>query len=142
MVRRHFIKGRGIMNMQEIENWYEENKRGIYTVVGTLLVFLLCVWIVQDYKRGKAIYNDTNIILDGIDQRVKNAGTRIDNATESVGNAEKAVTDAVGRIERSEESAGKIADGIGECERRVDSLIQRQGRIANIVTEIERINRP
>lgn len=125
------------MNFQEIKNEAFEN------IVAVILIIICFVagWLYYDSHKRAAVYEDTNIILDGIDQRIKNAGKRIDNATESVGKAEKTVTEAVGRIERSEESAGKIADGIGECERRVDSLIQRQGRIANIVAEIERINK-
>lgn len=126
------------MNFQEIKNETYENIVAVILIV----ICLIAGWLYYDSHKRAAVYEDTNVILDGIDQRIKNAGKRIDSVTESVGKAEKAVTDAVGRIERSEESAGKIADGIGECEKRVDSLIQRQGRIANIVTEIERINRP
>lgn len=125
------------MNLQEIKNEAFENTVAIVIIA----VCLIAGWIYYDSCKREAEHHDTDIILDGIDKRVEDAGKRIDNATESVCNAEKAVTEAVGRIDRSKESAGKIADGIGECEKRIDSLIQRQGRIANIVTEIERINR-
>ena len=124
-----------------MRRFYEENKNYCIAFAVVVVLCIAGIWMVHDYYRSESIYEDTNVILDGIDKRIKNAGKRIDSVTESVGKAEKTVTDAVGRIERSQESAGKIASGIDECESRLDSVIQRQGRITNLVTEIERINK-
>ena len=125
------------MNTQEIKNEAFEN----IVAVAIIAVCLIAGWLYYDSCKREAEHHDTDIILDGIDKRVEDAGKRIDSAKQSVDKAEKAVTEAVGRIERSEKSAGEIATGIGECENRLDGIIQRQGRITNLVTEIERINK-
>ena len=119
---------------------YEDDNK---TTVGIIVIgfILLTVWICHDIGRNKPIYNNTDTVLDTIEVRVDDAGKRIDSVSESVGNAEKAVTEAVGRIERSEESAGEIASRIDECEKRLDSIIQRQGRIKNLIIDIERTNK-
>lgn len=126
------------MNLQEIKNEAFEN----IVAIGIIALCLIAGWLYYDSCKREAEHHDTDIILDGIDKRVEDAGKRIDSAKQSVDKAEKAVTDAVGRIERSEKSAGEIATGIGECESRLDSIIQRQGRIENIIADIEAANKP
>lgn len=117
------------------------NEKSRYYLIAFVVIIILAGWLCYDARRNDAIYSDTDIIVDGIDQRLKDAGKRIDAVTGSVQQTEKAITDASSRIDRSKESAGEIEVGITECQNRLDSLTQRQGRIRNIIDEVERINR-
>lgn len=127
--------------MNEIKQFCKENPKFVLSFIGVFIVFLICSWVLYDAERNDAVYSDTDIIVDGIDQRLKDAGKRIDAVAGSVQQTEKAITDASSRIDRSKESAGEIEVGITECQNRLDSLTQRQGRIRNIIDEVERINR-
>ena len=117
------------------------NEKSRYYLIAVVVVVILTGWLCYDARRNDAVYSDTDIIVDGIDQRLKDAGKRIDSITGSVQQTEKAITDASSRIDRSKESAGEIEVGITECQNRLDRLTQRQGRIRNIIDEVERINR-
>lgn len=119
------------------------DEKNRYCIIAVIVVAVLAIagWLYHDARRNNAVYSDTDIIVDGIDQRIKDAGKRIDAVSESVEQAETAVTDASERIDRSKESADKIADGLEKCQSRLDDLTQRQGRIRNIIEEVERINR-
>ena len=119
------------------------DEKNRYCIIAVIVVAVLAIagWLYHDARRNEAVYSDTDIIVDGIDQRIKDAGKRIDAVTESVQQTEKAITDASSRIDRSKESAGEIEVGITECQNRLDRLTQRQGRIRNIIEEVERINR-
>lgn len=119
------------------------NEKSRYYLIAFIVVVILAIagWLCYDARRNDAVYRDTDIIVDGIDQRLKDAGKRIDAVAGSVQQTEKAITDASSRIDRSKESAGEIEVGITECQNRLDSLTQRQGRIRNIIDEVERINR-
>ena len=66
------------MNFQEIKNEAFENIVAVVLIV----ICLVAGWLYYDSHKRAAVYEDTNVILDGVDQRMKNAGKRIDNATE------------------------------------------------------------
>lgn len=119
----------------------EDNKRVLLIVIGSIAVFFVIAWFVQDYQRNRPIYNNTDNGVERLEKRLDDIGKRIDSLQERVIQNQKTVERTVVTVERSRENAETIERGITEAEQRLDTAIQASGRIKNRIADIEAENR-
>jgi peptidoglycan hydrolase CwlO-like protein len=125
------------MMLQEIKEFYDENKSYCITCLIVMVVCIAGLWLVYDAHRNDTIHNNTDNSVERLEKRLDDIGQRIDGLQKRNEQNQKTVERTIITVERGRENAVTVADGIGEAERRLDNAIQASGRIQNRIADIE-----
>lgn len=124
---------------------YEWKKQDIgrpYLIgISIIIVLLLFCWLYYDHNRNKPIHNDTDGTVERIENRLDDAGRRIDRIQAGNTKIKKTIGTVAVEINQGRENAEIVGRGITEAEQRIDNAIQISGRIRNRIDDIERANR-
>ena len=114
-----------------------ENKEVAFICIGVLVLLV----VVYCFVSCSGEDNDTDVTVERIEERIDDAGKRVDAVTDRVDKVEASVRESVDKIAGSRKDAEAISSGIAECENRLDDIIQRHGRIKNLIADIEAANK-
>lgn len=129
------------MMLQEIKDFYDENKSYCITCFIVMVACIAGLWFVYDYYRNEPVYNNTDATVEQLEKRIDAVESGLDRVQKRNDEAKKTVESAGRGISTSTGLTYQIIEDAGRAEKRLDSAIERSVRIEGIIREIENSNR-
>ena len=129
------------MMLQEIKEFYDENKSYCITCLIVMVVCIAGLWLVYDAHRNDTINNNTDATVEQLEKRIDAVESGLDRVQKRNDEAKKTVESAGRGISTSTGLTYQIIEDAGRAEKRLDSALERSVRIEGIIREIENSNR-